>query len=470
MLSVRRFAGSFASELLCAVLVVTACGGAYADDYVRDLMPSRRARAYFRALQRDAAAERIERRSVQKIGEDEAYYMDDGSISIPPKAMVSFRMCGRCMDPHLPAPAAGEPMQFVDVGRLVPRNLREMYDNLIKRQMLGDERVNACNPQHLVWAIRTAGTDSPLANSLSEAQIALLDECAGRRGAFLKYHEKMRRRFARKARKCCEIGRRVSVGNLEYDVSELSGTNGARCVEAHIAALTEMGEKSKVRTEAEFRFGEIDENLYSDIVCDGGLSFTARVLNASDRRVVFRAADFAAQVGRGGVGGGKRQRVTMSAPDEIMVVKGALQEGVMIEQDQTIIEDMGEESRHVRGRLHRRRTAEWHERIPPMPPVSPIVFRETNTVVETKCVTEEVSVCVDSLEYDEATRKGALIVEVVSGPFKTSLMYIRKNFNKLVREKSPPEDAAKIPEGAKLKIESVSITEKGFVKIEFTAK
>ena len=461
MRSCRRFVDSFATVMLCAALVVTVCGGACADDYVRDLMPSRRARAYFRALRRDATTEKIERRSAQKSGEGEAYYMDDGSISIPPSAMVSFRMCGRCMDPHLPAPAAGEPMQFVDVGRLVHRNLREMYDNLIRRQALGDERVNACNPQHLVWAIRTAGTDDPLANSLSESQIALLDECAGRRGAFLKHHEKLKRRFARKARKGGEIDRRVSVGSLEYDASELSGTNGARRVEAHIAALTEMGEKSKVRTEAEFRYGEIDENLYSDIVCDGGLSFTARVLNASDRRVVFRAADFAAQVGRGG--GGKRQRVTMSAPDEIMVVKGALREGVMIEEDQTIIEDMGEVSRRVRGRSYRRR-------IPPMPPISPIVFRETNTVVETKYVAEAVSVRVDSLEYDEATRKGALIVEVVSGPFKASLMYIRKNFNKLVRDESPSEDASKIPEGAKLKIEAVSITEKGFVKVEFTAK
>ena len=134
MRSCRRFVDSFATVMLCAALVVTACGGACADDYVRDLMPSRRARAYFRALRRDATTEKIERRSAQKSGEGEAYYMDDGSISIPPRAMVSFRMCGRCMDPHLPAPAAGEPMQFVDVGRLVHRNLREMYDNLIRRR------------------------------------------------------------------------------------------------------------------------------------------------------------------------------------------------------------------------------------------------------------------------------------------------------------------------------------------------
>ena len=329
-------------------LVLAASPGA---DYVRDKAASSTARAYFAAVPEKLEARKVVKSDAQPDGEDDAYFTEDGAISIPPRGMVAFKMSGRCMDPHLPAPAAGEPMQFVDRSRLIPQRLRQMYDNLVLRMSQGDPRVAAANPQHLVWAIRTAGTDDPLANNLSDAQLEILDECAGRRGAFLKYHEKEKRRNARKSRSGRqEASNRVSVGGMSYDASELRGTNAVRQIESHIATLTEMGQQSKTRTSSDFRYGEIEEEMYSDIVGNGGLSFAARIINASDHRKEFRAADFVAQVGNGSAKGGMRQRVTMGIPDEFMSFAGAVAEGVEIDRDISIAEVEERQDWSVRGR------------------------------------------------------------------------------------------------------------------------
>ena len=501
----HRIGTCFATALAIAVFAVAAGRPAHADDHVRDKVPSPSAKAYFAAVPDKLQARKVARKEPQKAGEGEAYFTEDGSISIPPRGMVAFKMAGRCMDPHLPAPASGEPMQFVDASKLIPERLRGMYDNLIRRQTQGDPRVLKNNPQHLVWAIRTAGTDDPLANNLSELQLEVLDECAGRRGAFMKYHEKMKRRNARKNRKRAGDaggGNRVSVGGLSYDASDLRGTNAVRRIESHISTLTEMGEKSKERTASDFRYGEIEEELYSDIACDGGLSFTARILNASEHRKEFRAADFVAQVGNGRAKGGMRQRVTMGIPDEIMVVAGALREGVEIDRDMTLAEIEGEATQRLRGRTYRRRSArggEGHTRaeretertrrtkrderttvtevtpvqpvtpVTPVEPVRPVVIHDTitNIVERPVPVAEEVKVRIISLEYDASTHKGVLTVEIASGSFKKASKYIRKNLDDLVRKKSPAEDAAKIPPGTKLEIESITIDENDLCKVRF---
>ena len=504
----RRIGSCFASALAIAAFAVAAGRPAHADDYVRDKVPSPSAKAYFAAVPDKLPARKVVRNEPQKDGEGEAYYTEDGSISIPPRGMVSFKMAGRCMDPHLPAPAQGEPMQFVDAGKLIPERLRGMYDNLIRRQAQGDPKVLKNNPQHLVWAIRTAGTDDPLANNLSESQLEVLDECAGRRGTFMKYHEKMKKRNARKNRKRtgdAAGGNRVSVGGLSYDASDLRGTNAVRRIESHISTLTEMGEKSKERTASDFRYGEIEEELYSDIACDGGLSFTARVLNASDHRKEFRAADFVAQVGNGRAKGGMRQRVTMGTPDEFMMVAGALREGVEIDRDMTLAEIEGEGTQRLRGRAYRRRTArggEGHTRteretertrrtkrdehttvtevtpvqpvtpVTPVTPVRPVVIHDTvtNVVERPVPVAEEVNVRVLSLEYDTATRDGVLTVEVDSGSFKKTNEYIRRNFDTLVQKKTPVDGSSIIPVGAELEIVSISVNESGCCEVKFKAK
>ena len=472
-------------------------------DYARDKSASAAARAYFTAVPEKLEARSVARSDVGRHGDDEAYYTEDGAISIPPRGMVAFKMRGRCMDPHLPAPAAGEPMQFVDRSRLIPQRLRPMYDNLVVRMSQGDPQVAAANPQHLVWAIRTAGTDDPLAESLSDAQLEVLDQCAGRRGAFLKYHEKEKRRNSRKNRKGRQDGAgRITVGDLSYDASELRGTNAVRRIESHIATLTEMGRQSKTRTESEFRYGEIDEAVYSDVVGMGGLSFEARIINASERRREFRASDFVAQVGNGSAKGGMRQRVTMGIPDEFVYFAGAAVEGIEIDRDMSIAEVAGRRDWNVRGRSYRRRTqrggvartsseSETSETrrtrrgktttvteitpvppVPPVDPVSPVVIRDTvtNEVVRTGAVAEAVSVRVVSLDYDVAAHKGVLTLEILSGSFREAVKYIRMNFDGLVRREAPAKSAAEIPAAAALEIESIEIGESGCVVVKFAAK
>ena len=485
--------------VLTFALSIAVIGWTGADDYVRDMSPSRTAKAYFAALRNDREAQKIVKNAAQKTGEGDAYYTDDGAISIPPGAMVSFKMRGKCMDPHLPAPAAGEPMQFVDASRLIPERLRGMYDNLIVRQSQGDREVLSNNPQHLVWAIRTAGTEDPLANNLSDSQLAVLDECAGRRGTFLKYHEKEKRRNARRSRRRggASGDNRISVGGFSYDAADLRGTNAVRCIESHISTLTEMGEKSKERTASDFRYGEIEEELYSDIACDGGLSFTAKILNASDHRKEFRAADFAAQVGNGVIAGSRRQRVTMGAPDEFMVIAGAVREGVEIDREMSVSEIEGEASQRIRGRSYRKKKTQSGERrtrtdrehtrkqrtktetttvteeVTPVPPISsvpPVPIRETVTNEVVRTIPEDVSIRVVSLDYNAGSRQGTLMVEIERGSFKKANRYIRKNFADLVRKKSPAADAAKIPADAKFEIESISINDDDCCEIRFMAK
>ena len=490
--------------LLVSLLVMAVPFAAFArkgDDYQGGVASSAAARAYFSAVPQKLAAKKVSRRAPAVADENGAYFTEDGGISIPPGAMIVFRNAGKCMDPHLPAPRGGEPMQFVDVGKLIPQKLRSTYDTLLERSAKGDSAVAANNLQHLVWALRTAGTEDPIANNLSDSQIGLLDECAGRRGTFMRYHEREKARNARRNRKgkAANGARRISVGSYSYDASDLRGTNAVRRIEQHIATLAEMGEKSKETTESDFRYGEIEDELYSDIVCDGGLSFTAKILNASEHRREFRAAEFVAQVGNGNVSGSRRQRVTMCVPDEFEVIMGAVREGVEIDREMSAIEAEAEAHQRVRGRAYRKhkaKTSEGHTRttkererknrtktetttiveepspVPPVPPVPPVVIRETvtNEVERPVPVAEEVSVRVVSLEYDAETRKGVLTVEILRGSFRKANKYIRENFDDLIRKKSPAEDVAKIPADAKLEIESIVINNDDRCEVKFVAK
>lgn len=489
------------AAVAAAVLAWNARAAAPGADYVRDLSPSPAAKAYFGAVAENPPARRIARTDPGTPGADDAFFTEDGSISIPPHGMISFKLRGRCMDPHLPAPAAGEPMQFVDSSKLIPQRLRQMYDNLVYRMSRGDQRVAAANPQHLVWAIRTAGTEEPYANILSGAQLEILDECAGRRGAFLKFHEKELRRNARRNRKGRQPAQeRISVGNLSYDASDLGGTNAERRIETHISELTEMGRRSTVRMDADFRYGEIDEELYSDIVCEGGLSFSARVLNASARRKEFRAADFAAQVGNG-ANGGMRQRVTMGTPDEIVFVRSALREGVEVDVDATLAEIEGREEWRARGKVRGRRTRRGGEGrisigkttettrktrrdvsmtvseiepVSPVEPVAPVEMCEAaaNETAANQTVAggESLVIRVISLEYDNAARKGVAVIEVVSGSFNDACRHIRENFDAIIREEDRKRDDVELPTGAKLEIETVAIDGESRIEAKFLAK
>ena len=463
----------------------------YADDYIRDISPSSLAKAHFHVVPDGLSARRVARDEVQKHGENEAYYTEDGSISIPPRAMVTFKMNGKCMDPKLPAPASGEPMQFVAVEKLIPPRLQDMYAELMRRLAQKDPEVLENNPQHLVWAIRTAGTDSPLADNLSEAQLALLDKCAGRRKAFLKYHEKTKKRNARKKRRSggSSSGNTITVGGLSYDASELTGANGGQRIEAHISALIEMGNSSKTKTESDFRYGEIEEELYSDVISGSGLSFSARILNASEHRKEVNVSNFAAQVGNGKEAGKRRQRVTMAIPPEFDVIANAVPEGADIVRNVSAEEIDGELNNWTREKKYGRRSTRIGEAhtsteqeknttvktkieehttidvIPPVPPVPPV--EPVNNIIKSE---DDASIRVVSIEYDMKTRQGMLVVETVAGSFKDVTKYIRKNLDELVKRNASLCKGGTIPAGNKLKIDSIMVNDKDFCEVKFSVK
>ena len=431
------------------------------DDYVADISMSHAAQAYFKAVPENLKGETVSRSDPVVREESNAYYTEDGAISIPPGAMIVFKNTGKCMDPHLPAPSSGEPMQFINAERLIPRQLQDTYRTLLERNSRGDPEVAANNLQHLVWAIRTAGTEDPLANNLSDRQLDLLDACSGRHGAFSRFHERQKKRNAKRKRN--QVQSRISVGNFSYDASELRGTNAIRLVSSHIETLTEMGSESKIRSSNNLRYGEIEEDLYSDVVCEGGLAFSARILNVSRERKEFRAADFAAQVGNGIVTGSRRQRITMVVPNTLTVIKGAVREGVVVDRDMSQAEETGFSYSRVRRRMQKGRRArqissssektaeskktkkkrtsktttvvEEVPSVPAMEPVTPLVGAVvTNEVF--RLIVEPVRVRVVALEYDEKAETGVLIVEILSGSFKSANKYIRDNFEELVKKQA----------------------------------
>jgi hypothetical protein len=203
--------------------------------------------------------------------------------------------------------------------------------------------------------------------------------------------------------------------------------------------------------------------LYSDVVCEGGLAFSARILNASSERKEFRAADFAAQVGNGIVTGSRRQRVTMVVPNAFTVIKGVVRKGVVVDRDMSQAEETGFSYSRVRRRMQKGRRARQIssssektveskkteskrttktttvvEEVPPVPamePVTPIGGAVvTNEVF--RPIVEPVRVRVIALEYDEKAETGVLTVEILSGSFKSANKYIRDNFEELVRRRA----------------------------------
>lgn len=490
---------ALALAMVFAFLSGTRAARRQSDDYVATTEPSAAARACFEAVPEGLDRISLVRGEAVQGAAGGACYEEDGSISIPPGAMLVFRNAGKCMDPHLPAPASGEPMQFVPADRLIPPRLRETYENLLARQAAGDPEVARNNLQHLVWAIRTAGTDDPFADNLSDSQRRLLDECFGRRNGFTKYHEREKARNARHSGRPRGDGR-VSVGNLSYDARELAGTNAARRIESHVSTLLEMGEKSTVSSSADFRYGELEEELYSDVVCDGGLSFTAKILNVSGERKTFRATDFAAQVGNGAASGARRQRVTMNVPDRVEIVMGAAREvsgtprrwswtdiggGFWNRMRQRRSESRTE--RELQGHVREDRQTETYRRertethtvteeipsipsIPPVPPVPP-VETVTNTVTNTAVtsVPEPLEVRVVALEYDAETQQGILTVEIVRGSFLRACDYIRKHAARLVSRNGHLNSGTPVPAGSRVEIVSIGIDDRDFLEVAFEA-
>ena len=454
-------------RVLPAILLCPLCllGGSRIEEYVLDVAPSARAKANFLAARTNGAGRVVSRMDPRD--EQGVYFTDDGAISLPPGAMIQFRGAGQCMDPSLPAPKAGEPMQFVNTEKLIPRKLRETYDTLIDRYGKKDPKVQANNMQHLVWALRTAGTEHPMAEHLSESQRQFLDECAGGHERFSRYHEREKRRNRKQIKRDKRLRERqkVTVGTYSYDPDELVGTNGAQHIERHVSSLVEMGTIVKQTPPIDFRYGEIEDEVYSDIVGMGGLSYQARILNASDRRREVRLTEFAVQVGMGAAGT-RRQRVTMVMPEQVMVIQGAAAEDRITARDLTVAETEVTRHRSVRARTthrHSERSVEGHVPGAEETIEVPIVSQKTET---TTVKEPDLKMRLISLSYDSNLGTGILTAKIESGTLKQANEYVRTQLREMIG-KAPTEIVNRIPSDKNLHVETVSLNAKDECEIYF---
>lgn len=307
-------------------------GGAVAGkDYITGLQPSSRAREYF-AKSNASSSQKV---TVTR-GDDKGtgvVWTDDGGIVIPPGCSIEFENKGYCMDPHLPAPKAGEEMQFVKTSSLIPDELQGTYRNLLKRSAAGDEDVKN-NMQRLVWALRTAGSQDAMATHLTDRQREILSECA-ENGSFEDYvyrHEmygkiveELKSKFINKIKDSTS----VKVGDIVYDAFDLLDPDKTKQkVSSHLDSLIRMNLNLPV-TKSGFNFGELTNGIYTDIKGNGTLSFKAKIANSTSQPYTFYPMDYVAQVGSGGssvgfyaaANSGMKQRTTTDVPEEGEVEK-----------------------------------------------------------------------------------------------------------------------------------------------------
>ena len=276
-------------------------GGAVAgQDYVIGLKPSEAAQQYF------ASASASDAKMVTVTpGDDKGTgvtWTDDGGITIPPGVTIEFTNKGCCLDPHLPAPKADEEMQFIKTSCLIPAQLQGTYKNLLRRAAAGDEDVKS-NLQHLMWTLRTAGSNDAYAKNLTDRQREILAECA-EAGSFDGYCQDLQRFDGLKKLVMSQVDQvadkfQIEVGNVTYKVTDLLDPElGKQKVVAHLGELIHMNEYLPV-VKSGFNFGELQKGIYTDIKGNGTLSFKAKVANSTSEPFVFYPMDYVAQVGSG---------------------------------------------------------------------------------------------------------------------------------------------------------------------------
>ena len=212
------FGGSFGRNSTA----MTAGGAVAGQDYVIGLKPSEAAQQYF------ASASASDAKTVTVTpGDDKGTgvtWTDDGGITIPPGVTIEFTNKGCCLDPHLPAPKADEEMQFIKTSCLIPTQLQGTYKNLLRRAAAGDEDVKS-NLQHLMWTLRTAGSNDAYAKNLTDRQREILAECA-EGGSFDGYCQDLHRFDELKKLVKAQVDQvaeklQVEIGNVTYKVTDL---------------------------------------------------------------------------------------------------------------------------------------------------------------------------------------------------------------------------------------------------------
>ena len=308
-------------------------GGAIAGkDYINGLQPSENSRKYFAKLSvnSDQPIETVSRFD-DSSGKSGVRFVKNGGILIPPGVTISFTNKGYCMDPHLPAPKAGEEYQLVPMTQLIPEDLQGIYKKLVQKASAGDESVLR-NMQHLVWALRTAGTDAAYANNLTAEQKRILDRCSEYSGQFEEFNAnaKANSQMLKELLAVADSYLNVKIGGVSYKASDLLDPDiGNKKINEHLNQLITMGNSLPVERSG-FNYGELQPGIYTDVQGTGPLQYRAKIANASSREIIFYPANYVGQVGSGtksqkltffaNADSSQRQRVTGSNKDEVDVI------------------------------------------------------------------------------------------------------------------------------------------------------
>lgn len=306
-------------------------GGAIAGkDYVSGLKPSENARKYFAKISAngDSPIETV-RRTDDSPSKTGVRFVKNGGILIPPGVTISFTNRGYCMDPHLPAPKAGEEYQLIPMPQLIPEDLQGIYKKLVTKASSGDQSVQR-NIQHLVWALRTAGTDAAFANNLTPQQKKILDRCSEYPGQFEEFNAnaKANSKALKELIGMADSFLNVKIGNVSYKASDLLDPDvGNKKINEHINQLIGMSAHLPVEKSG-FNFGEIQPGIYTDVQGTGYLQYRAKIANSTNQPFIYYPTEYVGQVGSPTKNGGMatyatadttmRQRVTGGNPDGII--------------------------------------------------------------------------------------------------------------------------------------------------------
>lgn len=310
---------------------ITGAGAIAGKDYINGLVPSADSRKYFSKLS-TGNTQPVEtvRRSDENASKSGVRFVKNGGIAIPPGVTISFTNKGYCMDPNLPAPKAGEEYQLVPVTRLIPEDLQGTYKKLVQKASAGDESVKR-NMQHLIWALRTAGTDAAYANNLTAEQKRILNRCSEYSGQFEEFNAtaKANSKMLKELLTIADSYLNVKIGGVSYKASDLLDPDiGNKKINEHLNQLIDMSKVLPVERSG-FNYGELQKGVYTDVRGSGHLEYTAKIANSTNKEFIFYPTDYAGQVGSGTKSKGltffatantsQRQRVTSGNPDEINV-------------------------------------------------------------------------------------------------------------------------------------------------------
>ncbi len=277
---------------------ITGAGAIAGKDYITGLTPSENARKYFARISGDEQPIETVSRFDDKESASGVRFVKNGGILIPPGVTISLENKGYCMDPHLPAPKAGDEFQLIPMTQLIPEDLQGTYRKLIGKAANGDETVLR-NMQHLVWALRTAGTDAAYANNLTREQKKILDRCAEYPGQFEEFNAnaKSHSRMLKELAGLADSFLKIKIGGVSYKASDLLDPDiGNKKINEHINQLIGMSLHLPVEKSG-LNFGEIQPGIYTDVRGTGPLKYRAKIANTTNKSFIYYPSEYVGQVG-----------------------------------------------------------------------------------------------------------------------------------------------------------------------------